>query len=307
MSSGILSVGEWNITAANILALLWVLGSIVMFAQAIKAFRREKKYFKMILIHAQPLASSSLPSEHVKGINKVKIVVSEDIRVPCIFGLIRPIIYLPNIELSVEELNYILLHELDHYRNKDLWIKLFYNFIKIAFWWNPLVHIIQKDIDQIIEMACDTRVIDGLSLSERASYLQAMIKIMRNNSGSVYSELSSVVFFVHIERQSLINQRFLSVANRDKRNKRTHFRSVILASLLVCVFLASYIFIIQPAAEPPEEGMILLTPETAHIEIDKTGRIMLFYMEEYLFDLDNSDLTTEPHASLEVICLNDGG
>lgn len=101
-----------------------------------------------------------------------KIIMTSKVSVPMYFGLLRPLIILPKIELSDQELYYILGHEATHYYNNDLWIKLFVEFISIVYWWNPFVFILKHEVDKILEIRVDKAVTKTFNESEKINYLE---------------------------------------------------------------------------------------------------------------------------------------
>ena len=56
--------------------------------------------------------------------NAVQLYRSYQVQVPCICGIRRPKVFLPEQEFTREELEVIFAHELTHYQQKDLWIQL---------------------------------------------------------------------------------------------------------------------------------------------------------------------------------------
>ncbi len=58
-------------------------------------------------------------------------------------------------ELHRAELRYVLLHEYTHFLNHDTVVKLLVTLFCIIFWWNPVVYLLQKDLEQNLEIKCD--------------------------------------------------------------------------------------------------------------------------------------------------------
>ena len=53
-----------------------------------------------------------------------KVATCEKVLSPMLIGFIRPIVILPKIAYSDEEIKVILKHALTHYKRHDLWYKL---------------------------------------------------------------------------------------------------------------------------------------------------------------------------------------
>jgi beta-lactamase regulating signal transducer with metallopeptidase domain len=100
--------------------------------------------------------------EGKQGSRAVSLCTSERVQVPTAIGLIRPMVVVPQWlmdELSVAELNQILLHELAHLRRWDDWTNLAQQLVKALFFFHPAVWWIEKKISLEREMACDDAVL----------------------------------------------------------------------------------------------------------------------------------------------------
>jgi len=96
------------------------------------------------------------------GSRGVSLCLSEKIQVPTALGLLRPSVSIPRWtmqELSVEELNQVLLHELAHLRRRDDWTNLAQKLIKALLFFHPAVWWIDKRLALEREVACDDSVI----------------------------------------------------------------------------------------------------------------------------------------------------
>lgn len=93
---------------------------------------------------------------------RIELCTSELVQVPTAVGLLKPVILVPSWilrELSADELNQILLHELAHFRRWDDWTNLAQQIVKAIFFFHPAVWWIDKKIAVEREMACDDAVL----------------------------------------------------------------------------------------------------------------------------------------------------
>ena len=106
----------------------------------------------------------------------LSVYISPVIDTPCLFGLLRPAIYLSE-DVDEESCKHVLMHEHAHYRQKDhIWAWL--RGICIALhWYNPLVWLAAKLSKQDGELSCDERVIRSISSEERISYGRTLISL----------------------------------------------------------------------------------------------------------------------------------
>ncbi len=97
-----------------------------------------------------------------RSTRRVTLSTSDRVNVPTVVGLVKPVILVPGWvmqELSADELNQIVLHELAHLRRLDDWTNLAQKVIKALFFFHPAVWWIEQKMSLEREMACDDAVI----------------------------------------------------------------------------------------------------------------------------------------------------
>ena len=97
------------------------------------------------------------------GIQKeVKALLSIHIDTPQVIGFLKPVILLPTaclVNLSTEQLEAVLLHELVHIKRNDYLVNLFVTSVEILFFFNPFVKQMTASIRKEREYSCDDMVI----------------------------------------------------------------------------------------------------------------------------------------------------
>ncbi len=97
------------------------------------------------------------------GIKKeVKALLSVNIDTPQVIGFIKPVILLPAAcltNLTTEQLEAVLLHELVHIKRNDYLVNLFVTSVEILFFFNPFVKQMTASIRKEREYSCDDMVI----------------------------------------------------------------------------------------------------------------------------------------------------
>ena len=164
-----------------------------------------------------------------------------EIASPFVLGLFRPRIYLP-FSLENGERELVLAHERAHITAGDHIIKPLGWLLLAAHWHNPLVWLAYALFCRDIELACDERVVRGLSLSDRADYSQALLDLSRPRGGVRACPLAF--------GESSVKGRVKSVLSY----KKPAFWLVLLA-VVVCVG-AAVCFLTDPKeeAEPVDDG-----------------------------------------------------
>ena len=116
--------------------------------------------------HCHPLAADHLPPAVLQGVlsnfRRAEVRLSDNLRIPTAVGFFRPLIVIPSWaleELSPEELNSVLLHELEHLRRWDDWTNLAQKIVKAVLFFHPAVWWIENRLTLEREMACDDIVL----------------------------------------------------------------------------------------------------------------------------------------------------
>lgn len=116
-------------------------------------------------------------------INKsIPIRISTSVNTPALIGIFRPQILLPAQivgELEADELKYVFLHELAHYRRKDILFAWLTVFIRALHWFNPLIWYCFYRMDQDRETACDALVLSRVKPEERLKYGHTIIHLLK--------------------------------------------------------------------------------------------------------------------------------
>ena len=105
---------------------------------------------------------------------KDNIFQSENVSSPFVLGIIKPRIYLP-FNMNGQDLEHVVAHEQAHICRKDHWWKPLGFFLLTIHWFNPLIWWAYVLLCRDIELACDEKVIKGLSNEQRADYTQALV------------------------------------------------------------------------------------------------------------------------------------
>lgn len=97
------------------------------------------------------------------GIKKdINVFVSDLVNSPLTIGFIKPIILLPIAainQLSTQQVEAILLHELSHIKRFDYFINLLVQFIKTILYFNPFVKLLVRELELEREKHCDELVL----------------------------------------------------------------------------------------------------------------------------------------------------
>lgn len=173
-------------------------------------FRRTVRRWKRDVSRAD-YASLLSDTAHDLGVSAPEMIVCEAISTPAVTGLLRPRLLLPHERYDVQELRYILRHELCHLKRRDMLLKLVLLAANAMHWFNPVVYLMLRQADEDIELACDSAATDGLELPERAAYSRTLLAAVQS---SVRALPATTCFGGTVER---LKRRITNVLGAQKK------------------------------------------------------------------------------------------
>lgn len=114
------------------------------------------------------------------------LMISSKIQSPTLAGLKNTCLYLPDVSYNEQELKLIFMHELFHYRHRDLWYKMLLLTVYTIYWFNPLLYVMGREADKDIEYICDSRVVAHCSHSNHMLYNRLLLKTVAAQSNIHY-------------------------------------------------------------------------------------------------------------------------
>ena len=173
-------------------------------------FRRTVRRWKRDVARADYAAMLSDTARDL-GVGAPEMIVCEAISTPAVTGLLRPRLLLPHEHYDVQELRYILRHELCHLKRRDMLLKLMLLAANAMHWFNPVVYLMLRQADEDIELACDSAATDGLELPERAAYSRTLLAAVQS---SVRALPATTCFGGTVER---LKRRITNVLGAQKK------------------------------------------------------------------------------------------
>lgn len=174
-----------------ILAIVWLMGMVTMI---ILTFRARLNLYRV--------EQSALPLQNKKvytlfeqcqsetGIKRnIPLYSTAYLKSPIIIGIFHPRIYVPIQLISdfkEQNMRYMLLHELQHYRHFDPLINWIANFYRIVYWFHPFVWYALKEMQSDRETACDFSVLQMLNENEYKDYGNTLINFAQKTAFTVF-------------------------------------------------------------------------------------------------------------------------
>lgn len=148
---------------ATVLVLLWLLGCLAQVPRAARALVASRRLRRA----ARPIEDAALLARAARiarrlGLSRMpKLGVSDELTVPQVMGLLRPVVLLPA-DLAEPDLDLALGHEFAHLVRRDLWLGLVPALAERLFFFHPLARLAAREYALAREAACDARVLGAL-------------------------------------------------------------------------------------------------------------------------------------------------
>lgn len=204
--------------------LIWKIAGYQNFVRSIKAGSEEVSDIELLNILAA--------AQEQMGVKRqVELHTSVLVSTPLLVGFFQPCIVLPDVDLSGEDFRYAALHELVHYRRRDILYKWLMQITICLHWFNPLVRLMGKEMSRVCELACDEAVIGKLDKAERIAYGDTLLRAIENRGqkggGNPLAALTLS------EGGELMKERLRAILDFKVKSKRIMVLSVMLAVFLM--------------------------------------------------------------------------
>jgi bla regulator protein BlaR1 len=173
------SAGELAVWLYALPLALLVLATMVAIVRLGAVHRRSN-----LLVDAGWLSALALAQQRMGFKHGTALLVSDELRSPVSWGMMRPIIVLNRDAVAaVDEAEPIIAHELAHVARLD-WAKLLIARLACAlFWFNPLVWLLARECHQLREEAADDAVL--LSDVDGADYASLLVSAARHDNAAL--------------------------------------------------------------------------------------------------------------------------
>lgn len=225
-----------------ILCCLWFTGICIMIFWAVRSLFHLHKIIKSSI----PLQNSEVRNLYCEclseiGINlEIPIYSTAFLKSPVIAGFLKPRIYLPIHIISdynAASMRFMLLHELQHFKHKDIVTNYLINLAGILYWFNPLVWYALKEMRSEREIACDSSVLQMLRETEYENYGNTLINLAEKISRENFF-FTPFPFFTGIGgNMKQIQKRILNISKYKKKSRRQKVQGRLACILIIAIFL----------------------------------------------------------------------
>lgn len=156
-----------NMQIVNYMRVIWLIGMVVMFAVVVVS---------NLIFTGRLMSSRKLTGKR----GRINIYNTDAVDSACLYGVVHPAVYVNDNAWHNE---FIISHELTHYRHRDNWWALVRMLCVCIYWFNPLVWMAAHFHKEDCELFCDEAVIKNCSANERQKYGEVLLNAAARRSG----------------------------------------------------------------------------------------------------------------------------
>ncbi len=253
------SIGSWEFSLVHVVVVCWLIGSII---HIYRFYRRYRNFWRQALLSDRPDETQKQQLDRVweqlssqkQCQKRFSVRYTNLADVPMGFGVRRPIILLPKAEYTDTEMYYILLHECSHFSKRDSLIKIAMEFLCDIFWWNVSAGVVRESMDEMLEIRCDTVVMEKAGYEQKRDYLDTLKNSLYRMKELQDSRKSlTATSLLTTDKKKQLSKRFALIADPPKEltGIRKAVSWVAFTVVMGGTLLLSYSFIWQPAYDTP--------------------------------------------------------
>ena len=222
-----------NLILNIIIPSIWILGITLNLIFLILGNIKINKNLKGKLYNDKTLNNLINECKNIIGVKKkINIIVQNFKRTPSIIGIFNPKILVTNEFLLQNDTTkkYIIMHELSHYKRKDLIFNYVILLITIIHWFNPLIWLFFKKIRQDIELATDEMVLNKLKKDEKKEYGRTLI-----NSLEIFQEEKYTAKILCVTDDSKNMERRIKMVKLSEKFKKNKILISIISIIIILI------------------------------------------------------------------------
>ena len=242
----------------NHIWLVWLVAALGLLIRKITIYQGFMRYIHAGLTPVsdiERLDELSIVAEQ-SGIKKpIELCVNPLVSSPLLIGFFHPCIVLPSADISEKDFRYIILHELTHYKRRDMFYKWLVQITACLHWFNPLVYLMSREVTKACEFSCDEAVVAKMGCDHAQDYGKTLLDAMAA-VGRYKENLGAVTLS---ENKQLLKERLGAIMEFKKKSKAIQLMT---GALTLCV-IAGTVFVgvyptaaasNQPSGKPPVSG-----------------------------------------------------
>lgn len=280
----------------TIFMIAWYIGILICGSRLFLQFATIRQRYR--LREAAPDSDAyailrKITSCHQKSKAVFRIYITPRNITPFIYGIFHPVIVLPDSIHSKEELFYILSHETSHYYNHHTLYKFLCSLLEVIYFWNPLVKIFVKEINRIIEISVDSKVIAPLEPLGRLDYSKSLTSMARTLAEKKTTPAFTATYNPtktddsglnkSSKTKSSLSQRIQMIVGSPDKIKTLAPNGLVSSLLLIGALMISLFFVFEPyrVRESDAENTFNSSNRGLYYIANDDGTYDLYFDDEY--------------------------
>ena len=218
---------------------IWFLGVLILTVLTVLVNKRFSGRIENTLVTDQKLLSEFYKLKlELKIKAKIPLIQSGHVNSPSLLGLIHPKLLLPiGIEqtFSLKQVNHIFLHELLHFKRKDIWINWLTQVLMISYWFNPLIWYAFYWMREDQEISCDALAISRIDTGKSNDYAYTLVKLAETYATA--PRMASLASLCGSKSQ--IKKRLIMIRKLKQASVKWSLLGVVVIGLIASVIFSS--------------------------------------------------------------------
>lgn len=232
---------------------LWVIWLAVALGMLIRKITVYQSYIKYVRAGAKPVSDVALldrlsVTAQQMGIGRaMELSVNSHVASPMLVGYFHPCIVLPCADVQESKFCYMVMHELIHYKRRDILYKWLVQLTVCLHWFNPFVYWMRREMERACEFSCDEAVVSKMGYVHAADYGETLLDAM-TTAGTGREPLAALTMSANKE---LLRERLGAIMSCKKKTKTA---GILTIGLTVCIALGAFFLGAYPTAAAKENA-----------------------------------------------------
>lgn len=232
---------------------LWLIWLAVALGMLIRKITVYQSYIKYVRAGAEPVSDVALldrlsVTAQQMGIGRaVELCVNPHVASPMLVGYFHPCIVLPCADVQESKFCYMVMHELTHYKRRDILYKWLVQLTVCLHWFNPFVYWMRREMERACEFSCDEAVVSQMGYVHAADYGETLLDAM-TTAGTGREPLAALTMSANKE---LLRERLGAIMSCKKKTKTV---GILTIGLTMCIALGAFFLGTYPTAAAKENA-----------------------------------------------------
>lgn len=226
------------------IGLVWLAVALGLLLRKVTAYQSFLRYLKagwVPVSDTKRLDLLAAAAEQAGVKRPVELCVHPLISSPLLTGFFHPCIVLPVREIPKDDFFYTVLHELTHYKRRDLCYQWLTQAAVCLHWFNPLAHWMGREVNRAREFSCDEAVLAQIGRSNAPAYGKTLLNAMAA-AGTFQTFPGGVALS---ENKQFLKERLEAIMGYQKQ---TIVLRLLTGALTLCIAAAAALAGVSPAA-----------------------------------------------------------